>query len=82
MTGCDDSILEFLQNDPGRPIRASPSVIDANINYAKSTINDRVKKLRDNGLIAYYDKDAGIYEITQLGLDYLAGRVEASELED
>lgn len=82
MSKSDDAILEFLLNNPNDPIRATPAVIGANIDYARSTINGRMPKLLAAGLVEYYDEDGGIYEITQLGERYLSGDLDAEEIED
>jgi len=81
MTRADDSILEFLLNEGNRPIRASPAVIQANVDYQISHVRNRIRKLHEAGLVEYYDEDSGIYEITDLGRAYLAGELEAADLE-
>lgn len=81
MTQSDDDILEFLANRPVGPIVASPRIINANVGYTNRTIRRRLASLRDAGLVAYFDEDSGIYEITEKGLDYLDGSLEKSELE-
>lgn len=82
MTRSDDAILEFLLNEPSRPVVATPAVIAANIQYTSSTVRKRIRELESNGLVTYFDEEKGLYELTELGRDYLAGRLEASDLED
>jgi len=82
MTRADDTILEFLLNEGNRPIRATPAVIQANIEYQISHVRNRIRKLHDAGLVEYYNEDSGIYQITDLGSAYLAGELNAGELED
>lgn len=81
MTKSDDAILEFLLNEPARPIRATPGVVAANINFAKSTINDRLPSLLQTNLVEYYDESAGIYQITEKGKRYLSGEISEDELQ-
>ena len=81
MTLADDVILEFLQNEPGDNIRASPAVIEANIDYKISHIRNRLRKLHQGGLVEYYDESRGIYQITEKGRSYLRGDLDAGDLE-
>jgi len=81
MTRADDSILEFLLNEGNRPIRATPAVIQANVDYQISHVRNRIRELHEAGLVQYYDEDRGIYQITDRGRAYLAGEVDADELE-
>jgi DNA-binding transcriptional ArsR family regulator len=81
MTRADDSILEFLLNEGNRPIRATPAVIQANIDYQISHVRSRVRVLNDAGLVEYYDESRGIYQISGIGERYLAGEIDATDLE-
>ncbi len=81
MTRADDSILEFLLNQGNHPIRATPAVIQANVDYQISHVRNRIRQLHEAGLVEYYDEDRGIYEISDLGRAYLAGELDAGELE-
>lgn len=67
MTRADDAILEFLQNQGNQPLRASPSVMEANVGYEISHVRARVRKLQEEGLIEYFDKSRGIYQISSKG---------------
>lgn len=82
MTRADDTILEFLLNDGNKPLNASQTFVEANIDYKISHIRNRMRKLHEAGLIEYYDEDRGIYYITDLGREYLAGKIESDDLED
>ena len=81
MTRADDAILEFLQNEGNKPIRATPAVIEANLDYKISHIRNRIRELHDQELVVYYDESRGIYQITEKGRSYLAGELDADDLE-
>lgn len=80
MTRSDDAILEFLYNDPGHEIRATPVTIGANIEFSHSTVLKRVRLLETAGLLRYHDEDRGIYELTDLGRRYLTGEADHDDL--
>lgn len=82
MTRADDTILEFLENEGNQSIRASPAIIEANIDFKISHIRNRVRELHDQGLVEYYDENRGIYQITEKGRAYLAGELDAEDLEN
>lgn len=77
MTQADERILEFLQE---KDIVASPAVIAANIDYTGEYISRRCRKLADAGLVQR--ADATNYRLTTRGEQYLAGDVDAEELQD
>lgn len=77
MTRADDYILEFLGHND---IIASPRVISANIDYSHQYVNERMKPLRENGLVK--NTGDGLYKITDKGREYLAGDLDADDLED
>jgi len=81
MTRADDTILEFLLNEGNRPIRATPAVIQANVDYQISHVRNRTRELHEAGLVEYYDENRGIYQITDRGRAYLAGEIDADGLE-
>nr|WP_241982727.1 winged helix-turn-helix domain-containing protein [Halorubrum sp. ASP121] len=81
MTRADDTILEFLLNSGNEPLNASPTFVEANVDYKISHIRNRMRTLHEAGLIEYYDEDRGIYRITGLGRDYLSGDLSADDLE-
>jgi len=77
MTRADDYILEFLAD---HDIIASPRVISANIDYTHQYVNERMKPLREHSLVE--NTGNGLYQITQKGKDYLAGDLDADDLEE
>ena len=81
MAKSDDSILEFLYNDPNPPIVAPPAVIADNIGKSKSTVQNRLPKLLNAGLIGKYHDRRGVYEITDKGVAYLEGRLDEDDLQ-
>lgn len=80
MTRADDFILELLLND-GDPLIATPAVIAVNIDYSVDYVLKRMKKLRESGLVGYYDEDRGMYEITDRGRAYLAGELDVDDFD-
>lgn len=76
MTQADERVLEFLHE---KDIVASPSVIAANIEYTGEYISRRCNKLEDAGLLQRID--ATNYRITEYGEQFLAGNINAKELE-
>jgi predicted transcriptional regulator len=82
MTRADDAILEFLLNEGNKPINATPAVVQANVNYQISHVRNRLRELHSAGLVDYYDENRGIYQITDKGRAYLAGDLDADDLED
>lgn len=76
MTRADDYILEFLDE---KDILATPRVVSANIEYTHQYVNERMKPLRDHGLVE--TEGDGLYRITDRGRAYLAGDLEAEDLE-
>jgi predicted transcriptional regulator len=81
MTGADDAILEWMLNEPVGPIRASPGMVESNLDYEISHVRTRMIELREAGLLEYYDEDRGIYQITDRGRAYLAGELDAEDLD-
>jgi len=82
MTMTDLVILEFL-ND--HDLELSPKPLYRNLNrhghdVGYSTIRGRLPELAENGLLSK-DSD-GYYEITDRGHAYLAGELDANDLED
>ena len=82
MTAADDRILEFLLNEGNESIIATPAVVEMNLDYQRTHINNRLGKLRGAGLVEYYDKNRGAYRITDRGRAYLAGEIDGEELEN
>ena len=82
MTRADDAILEFLLNDGNEDLIATPAVIEMNIEFGISTVRGRLRKLHESGLVEYFDKSRGAYQISEKGKEYLSGDLDASELKD
>jgi len=83
MTQSDNEILELLANEPAPPLRLTPKVIAANVSVSRPTVQRRLGRLLDAGLVekVLSDEYDGLYEITELGQRYLAGDADASELQ-
>jgi len=77
MTQADERILEFLHE---KDIVASPSVIAANIDYTGEYISRRCRSLTDAGLMQRVDPTN--YRITEKGERFLAGDLDAANLEE
>lgn len=73
----DDRILEFLVEEGPKP----PSAIaeDNRIPWGTQHVNNRCIKLTSSGLIDNLGR--GVYTITDEGEAYLAGELDASDLE-
>lgn len=82
MTAADDRILEFLLNEGNQPIIATPAVVEMNVDYQRTHVNNRLSKLREAGLVEYHDQDRAAYKITDRGRAYLKGEIDAEKLED
>lgn len=75
MTQCDNRILEFFdEND----IVATPFVVASNIDYTRQYVNQRVRILAANELLE--NTGDGLYRITDLGRQYLAGKLDKADL--
>ena len=81
MTRADDRILEFLENEGNKPLISTPAVISVNTDYSIDYIRKRMVRLREGGLITYYDEDRGMYEITDRGRAYLAGALALDDID-
>lgn len=78
MTRADDSILELL-HEAG--IAANPSTIAFNIDYDPRYVSRRCRTLQEHGLVERVHETKAMYEITELGSDYLEGSLERRDLE-
>lgn len=79
MTKSDDAILELL-DECG--IAIPPRAIAFNVgNVSRPTIDRRLPKLEDAGLVERYDDPQGYTRITDRGRAYLSGEIDADELE-
>nr|WP_254525004.1 transcriptional regulator [Natrinema caseinilyticum] len=71
----DERILEVL--DTG--LELGPTAIGRNIDRDRTGVSRRLSMLVDYGLVNRVDE--GYYEITELGRRYLAGELDADNLE-
>jgi len=72
----DERILEALQSSE---MILSPSVIGKNISRSREEVTRRLSVLVDYGLVNRVER--GYYEITDLGEDYLTGKIDTNNLE-
>ena len=73
----DDRILELLHSSG---IVLSPSIIAFNIDKSREEVNRRLGTLLDYGFVERVKR--GKYRIADLGTEYLAGELDASEVEE
>ncbi len=80
MSRVDQSILEFMiRCDEGRAL-LTPKVIAENIHYTRSYVGNRLRDpLMKYGLVNA--QGSGFYRLTDDGRAYLAGDLDASQLE-
>lgn len=76
MTQADDRILETLESSD---LTLTPRVLAENTDYSRNYINKRMKELRESGLVVRVGD--GFYEISDRGRAYLAGELNAEDLE-
>ena len=80
MTKSDDAILELLDESD---LTIPPMAIAFNIeNVSRPTVDRRLPKLEQAGLVRRYDNPQGYTVITDRGRAYLSGDLDADELED
>jgi DNA-binding IclR family transcriptional regulator len=72
----DERILEALESSG---MILSPAVIALNIDKSRGEVNRRLSTLVEYGLVTRVKR--GYYEITANGKQYLAGDLDASELD-
>lgn len=78
MVLADDRILEFLQEEgPHAPSKISG---DERFPWSRQHIGNRCRELARRGLLRNIGN--GVYTITEDGEQYLAGELDASELDD
>jgi len=90
MNEVDDAILELFEElgEPGgKPISLPPSPVKRHLveelgllDRERSTFSRRMSKLADRGLLEIADEEASYYRITDKGLAYLAGELDAEDL--
>jgi DNA-binding IclR family transcriptional regulator len=91
MNEVDDTILEFFEElgeVGGEPVSLPPSPVRHHIvemlghlDRERSTFSRRMNKLADRGLLEKTDEEGSYYRITENGLAYLAGELDADDLE-
>lgn len=72
----DERILEVLHSSN---LVLSPAVIGKNIDATRVHVNRRLSVLVEYGMVTRIER--GYYEITELGVQYLEGKIDANELE-
>lgn len=72
----DDRILEVLNSG----LELGPAAIAHNIDRTRSWVSQRLSVLVEYGLVA--ESKPGYYGITDKGRRYLAGELDASNLDD
>jgi predicted transcriptional regulator len=77
MTKSDDEILMLLDS---ADIIVNPKVIAYNTSISRQTVQRRLPILIENELVEKPSR--GMYEITDRGRDYLAGELDAEDLEE
>lgn len=77
MSRADDRILEHLSEvGPDTPMEMAES---GRVRFSRQHVNQRCKKLVRYGLLVHLGN--GVYDVTREGERYLAGDLDASELE-
>lgn len=78
MTIWDDRILEYIrEEESGSPAELEDS---GYIRVSKSQISRRLRRLAEYGMLQHLGN--GVYVITQRGEDYLAGDLDADDIEE
>ncbi|WP_228434566.1 transcriptional regulator [Natrarchaeobaculum aegyptiacum] len=91
MNQADDAILEYLQEletEPGHRISLPPTTVWYNLveqlgvlDRSQNTIARRMNILSEAGLLEKTDEKRGYYRLTDRGIAYLEGELEAADLE-
>jgi len=91
MNEVDDSILEFFEDlevKKGIRVPLPPTAVWYNlveelgvVDRSADTVSRRMNTLAEKGLLEKVDENRGYYRITDMGLDYLHGDLDAAELE-
>lgn len=76
MKPTDDLILELLEEEGQYP----PKIIAEKIDKHPKYVGNRCRALRDHDLLRNLGR--GLYQITDLGEDYLSGELDTTELDD
>jgi len=76
MSPIDYEILLFFES---HDILVSPKVLGANIDYDRQYTSKRCRKLTEEGILT--QNEEGLYGLSQTGRKFLAGEVDAEDLE-
>lgn len=80
MTKSDPAILELLHESD---LNLPPAVISHNVDgISHTTVKRRLPILSEHGLVEKTSEKRGYYRVTDRGRDYLAGNLDASDLEE
>lgn len=78
MTIWDDRLLEIIRKDgSGSPSELADSEY---IRVSRQHVSRRLKKLSEHGMLDHLGN--GVYVITEKGINYLEGELDAEEAED
>jgi predicted transcriptional regulator len=78
MTIWDDRLLEIIREEgSGSPSELAESEF---IRVSRQHVSRRLKKLSEHGMLDHLGN--GVYVITELGIDYLEGDLDADQLEE
>lgn len=90
MNEVDDAILEFFEElgeVGGQRVAQPPSPVQRHlvdelgiVDRERSTFSRRMGQLEDRGLLELVDSGSAYYRITEKGLAYLAGDLDADDL--
>ena len=79
------TILKFLNDRqvmlPPKPLHDNLEVYEE-VTFSYRTTKRLCKELVDEGLLEYVERGKGYYKVTDCGRAYLAGEIDADELED
>lgn len=81
MTPVDRDVLELLENRGNRELVLNPRLIAENTDWTRTTIREHVRTLYEHDLLEYYDESGSIYQLTEKSRAFLAGELDASELD-
>ena len=91
MNETDDAILEFyaeLEDSADFRISLPPTAVWYNLvekmevlDRSKNTVSRRMNKLHSMGLLEKSDEERGYYHLTDKGQNYLAGDLDADDLQ-
>ncbi len=82
MTPVDRDILELLWNEAGQELVLTPGLIAENTDWKRQTVREHISLLLEYDLVEYHDESRAIYRLSKKGRQYLAGDLDAEELEN